>query len=610
MNIGGWALREELAPMNENLSPTHGKHGDDANASGSDLHFGEILCHALQWVGVLGGVGLVLVGSTGMGRELLGMAPTGDGLTFYLLAGVLGGLAWLGHQAQRQWLAMDGECRRLQQASGALGEELTQCRLRMRDQTEEQRMVQLEREQACGEARELARLFKRYGALLPGVMVVLDERGRIQRALGMVEDFFAVGPERLQGALLEEWVASGSKKECRGFLDEVRRSSAAQTHQAQLSCGADPQRAISLFARVEAETRQLILLMLDTARITLHEVHKCPMHLHLFDGKNGEEPVIKALARIDQISAGQLEGTVEETRIAANNIFSSAVQVRDDMDGMGRFLEDTQNRLRGFGLHMNRQDDRDDQALQVLSEFLASLDGQRVREKKRAEAVSGEVNDLRKLAEMVMDLSERSRMLALNARITASRAGEMGKKFTVVAEEIGTLAIQTGTMARNIDDGISRAAESVEQALLERFESTEARKELERMQQVAVHVERLKEQFHALMEFNQESFGKMTDLQGGVSHKLMGLISQLQFQDIVRQRIEQVVGTLQRKQAFLESLQACVDKGGCHGQELTEFRVDEIMQAYVMAQQRQVHASFTGASGQAPAMEGGEVTLF
>jgi methyl-accepting chemotaxis protein len=60
---------------------------------------------------------------------------------------------------------------------------------------------------------------------------------------------------------------------------------------------------------------------------------------------------------------------------------------------------------------------------------------------------SGEV---RKITDIIIDISSQTNLLALNASIEAARAGDMGKGFSVVAEEIRDLAEQTKGATENI----------------------------------------------------------------------------------------------------------------------------------------------------------------
>lgn len=60
------------------------------------------------------------------------------------------------------------------------------------------------------------------------------------------------------------------------------------------------------------------------------------------------------------------------------------------------------------------------------------------------------------VVELIRTISEKTKMLALNARIEASRAGDAGKSFVIVANEVRTLSEQTARATDDIESQIKR----------------------------------------------------------------------------------------------------------------------------------------------------------
>jgi len=133
----------------------------------------------------------------------------------------------------------------------------------------------------------------------------------------------------------------------------------------------------------------------------------------------------------------------EEIRATSGSTASSAERI-DDM--MKDILAGGSNTNSGIGERMKDVETGVNAAREIGAMFTG------LKEKTRS--VAG-------LTGSIQDVSDRTNILAINASIEAARAGTVGRGFRIIANEVRTLAGQTGDFAKQIESSLGEFSDSV-----------------------------------------------------------------------------------------------------------------------------------------------------
>lgn len=299
-------------------------------------------------------------------------------------------------------------------------------------------------------------------------------------------------------------------------------------------------------------------------------------------GRAGAE-LAQAQLALDSHIDRKLEEVVTDTELSAQAIVHHVRQLYDSAAAVMRYLDlsDQGSQQIGHDIHESVR-----QLVGVRS-FLESLPAKVERDQQAMQALSQEITALNAQVEAVQSIAMQSHLLAINAAIEASRAGEAGRAFRVVADEVRVLASNSHAAAQNIRTGLAQARDVVTTRL--RASQDESAQQLATVDCSRGAIEKLEHSFEDMTQYYKTRFTVLARHNEQLTAGIADVLGQTQFQDVVRQLIERVRTTIDRRNYTVQQALTLLPDSPAAGQHVQDMQA--LLDSFLAEEAHHTHSA-------------------
>jgi methyl-accepting chemotaxis protein len=158
-------------------------------------------------------------------------------------------------------------------------------------------------------------------------------------------------------------------------------------------------------------------------------------------------------------AANDLDSNTRKVRSVTTDLGSKAREAKQAVDEITQSITEISGAANEASSAMQATSDQATKGLQIVASTISNskeLNTQIINAAGLVEKLAADTKNVANILDVISTIAEQTNLLALNAAIEAARAGEQGRGFAVVADEVRALASKTGDATTEIRDVLGR----------------------------------------------------------------------------------------------------------------------------------------------------------
>ncbi len=241
---------------------------------------------------------------------------------------------------------------------------------------------------------------------------------------------------------------------------------------------------------------------------------------------------LKKVIAYTEKSATDIGNSIMKIHATAESQLKDSIEIASQFDQNNQSASTLSKTLKNTSAYLY-------EAVEVMDDFVvsnSSVNSTLDNAKNAANKISLDAREIN-------DLAINAKLLALNAKIEASKANQYGAGFSVVADEVGKLANQAKLLAENISEISGKMSSNISDIASKIENATNAATNKSKTIKSSI------EQVVSITKNSEQDMKKLTDRalnsSRDISTSINSVIGYLQFQDLTRQEIEKAWARLE-----------------------------------------------------------------